>query len=400
MGQLLGAAAAGALVVRAVADQLAGAGRQAEERVEEQADEDAELREWHMAAAEAVGLNASIRALTERAAGVPGMVELPRRLDLDYRPLGEVRAWVAATASRVEAARAALASATAAADWAKALASVPAARRTDTSVTEALARYREQLQTQRAVDYSPGAEEIVGRLDPDAADDDREAVLRQAALLAAANHENAGMYRSALLRRVQKANSRAGDRLRAARCLEALERPEVVADAPELAATARSLQEVVAGTATLTPELAAETRRAVEHAVSVTGARYRRELLTELLTARGFTVTGDPAGHLRLARDGWQGEDAAEVWLDAGLDVHFRLLSGSSAVGDDAELRTAERYARLREHLTGVAHEMSHRGVAGVVLRPHQTQHTGVPGVENDGVVSAPARKERGRSVR
>ena len=252
----------------AALEAIAGVGEKLAAEGEEQFEAETTSRRWHMAASEAVGMNAAIRMLAARARRVGVEVALPEAIVLDRRSLDVVSAWLVATAPEVRRVREELAGASLSAARERLMAELPIA--VDRSLVDAaLRRYAETLI--HGVDRSEPAapadlswvdtevQDALAGLDPDAAADDRAMALGAAARVASQTDEaDADAYLDALNRLVRTViNPRAAATRCAARWLEGLEHPAVaVAAAAEptlpVADVAKELAEVVAGSVELT----------------------------------------------------------------------------------------------------------------------------------------------------
>lgn len=397
-GAAVAASAAVALAVQAASaaadaalDAVAGAGERLAAEGEEQFAAEVVNRRWHMAAAEAVGMNAAIRMLAVRARTVGVPLDLPAPVALDGRSLDAVTAWLVRAIPQVRRAREELTHATVSAHRERLMAGLPVTV-DRSSVGEALRRYQETL-VQRAAGTVPPVpvdlswvdaevHETLAGLDPDAAGADRDRALALAAeATRQADEADAGMYVEALHRLIGKEiNARAVAGRRAARWLEALEE-RVVADAvaadPTGPATgvAKELMDVVAGSAELTPDLSRRARAAVRWAADLTRVGYRADLLRTLLEQRGYQVEPVGPGRLSAARADWGDEHTATVWLNPDGGVHHLLVAAVAASGDVESAREASRDAELGADVADAVHDMTHDGVHGLVVHGHDVQH-------------------------
>jgi hypothetical protein len=376
----------------AMLGRIADRGEELARRADEQAEARLTNRRWHMAAADAVGVNAAIRMIEIRASRLGHTVELPAAIKLDDRSLADVIAWLAEVQPRVRDARKDLDQLTAVAEWQRLVASLSAAATADTpSIAEALRGYQEALARRHSGRSAPEPADLswvegevraaLARLDPDVNPDDREAVLLAAARVAQqTDRVDADVYLRALRRVILKeANSRAAARRSAASWLLALDEP-VVRRALEVepvpwAGVAKRLRDVVTGVAELTPALRKQARAMGVWAADTARVAYRLELLRDLLVARGYHVVTSTHAMMRIARGEWSGEHQASLWLDPDGSVDFALEGLTAARGDEAVLRETARDAELRRNLTDTVHEMSHNGVHGLVARAHEIQH-------------------------
>jgi hypothetical protein len=377
---------------------------------------DAELtnRRWHMAAAEAVGVNGAIRLLTQQAGQLGLPVDLPIPITLNGRSLAEVAAWLTRTAPLIKQARRVMDRAVMDEEWKRLMASLPAITNDQSSIADALTRYRQTLQRRHAEAAKPAladppsvdteVQAVLSRLDPDANAQEWAAVLRAAAHVAGQNDEDdAQAYLFALRRKVDKdVNPRVAARRLAARSLEAFEQPVVqraMAATPELlwAGVPTDLWEVVAGTAELTPELRDRMEAALAWAAGIARTAYRLDLLRGLLVKQGYQVQAQSDSGLRVTRAAWSGEHTADVWLDADSGVHAGLRSETTMHGDDAALRESERGAQLHRDMADAVHEMSHQGIGGLVGHAHAAQHRhGDEVIEQPGLaMQRPAPRQR-----
>ncbi len=348
------------------------------------------LTEWHMAAADAVSLNSSIRVLNERAKALGVTVSLPGALQLDNRNLADIGRWVLDTMPRIATARAALADAAAKPEWSRLVAALPVSAASRSDVTQALQRFQATLTQRRAVhaatastafDAVAEAERIVARLDPDVTGADREAVLAGAGRVAAQTDPGiARSYLLALRRKVNQANPKATTRRQAAGWLQALEHPVVARaqNTPEGLDRVRRALHAAIGTGELDPESQKRLPALLNWAAAVARLHYRRDLVAQQLRARGYTVTEatdtSTTARLRVERGDWRGETVAEVWLDADGAVNGQIIRESGA-GDEAARQDQDRREELGEHLADVAHELSHQGIEGLVATTRRTQY-------------------------
>lgn len=415
------AAAAVAMVTQAASEAAEGAVELVSDWSDvlaKQADEQigAELvnRRWHMAAAEAVGVNGAIRLLTQQAGQLGLDVDLPAPIKLNGRSLADVAAWLTRTVPLVKQARRGMDQAVMDEEWKRLVAGLPATTAGQQSITDALTRYRQALQRRHAETAEPApadlpsvdaeVQAVLSQLDPDANAQEREAVLRAAAHVAGQSDEgDAEAYLFALRRKVDKdVNPRVAARRLAARSLEAFEQPVVqraMVATPGLlwAGVPKDLWEVLAGTAELTPELRERAKDALTWAAGVARIAYRLDLLRGLLVKQGYQVEDQSDTGLRVTRAEWSGEHTADVWLDTDSGVHAGLRSETAMQGDDAALRESERGVQLHRDMADAVHEMSHQGIGGLVGHAHAAQHRhGDEVIEQPGLtMQRPAPRQR-----
>lgn len=403
--------AAGALVVageasadaalRAIGDWGEVVSRRADERLAA----DRTLQEWHMAAADAVGLNALITLTGRRAAQLGQRPDLPRPLDLAGRTLSEVAGWILATQTMVEKARAELDRTGISAEWRTMVASLPAASRPRPSLAAALAdrqraiepphpqpepsspaaavvRNRADEEFRAALDTEVA--QIVGQLDRDTTPVWRQQVLDAAAkVLSNENRIDAGMYLASLRRTAGRASRSGADRRSAATWLQVLEHPTVaaarIADPdPAWTRSVGLVRAVVSGDAELSERDRVAAMEAVAWAVEATQIRYRQEQLVVLLTKQGFQITelipGSARTELVLRRAGWDREHTASLWFTTDAELHLRLVRETTERGDDVDAREAARQGAVWNQVENALHEMSHRGITGIELLGHAVQ--------------------------
>lgn len=365
---------------------VAGAGEKLATEGEEQFEAETTSRRWHMAAAEAVGTNASIRLLAARARRVGVPVSLPGPIVLDRLSLDAVAAWLVAAVPQVQRAREELAAASLATARQRLTADLPVVAG-GVAIDDALRRYADALIRGRsrpgpaaAADLSWVDAEIGGvlvELDPDAAEQDRQEALRAAARVASQTDEmDADAFLDALKRLVHKEiNPRAAAARRAARWLEGLEHPQASVDPALAAGITEALAAVVAGTAPLTPDLHDRAQRLVRHAARLARTAYRTDLLRGLLVSRGFAVVDDGRGRLRLSHIDWGHEHTATVWLDHDGGVHHELVGRSRPGGDTTGGAEAARDVTLACAVADAVHDMTHDGVHELFVQAHEIQH-------------------------
>lgn len=387
----------------AAARGMSKLGETLEQRGRDQLDNEENLRAWHMAAVDVVGLNATLRVLRRRADALGVDVTLPKPMNLAYAKLPDIVAWSRGAGPVIEAARAVLADKAMAADWHRLAAALPVTPNGGPDLSEAMANYRALLRDHRLGDaqpvHPPAIDDRVdieaevtaalANLVPDAFDADRHAVL-----LAAANATvqrdpaDARAFLMALRRRVNEANRRELNRDQAARWLGAMEQPVLrTVTMPQnvpLQETIAELLSVVDGHRDLDAGLRAQVGRVLSWAQRVAQLQYRRESLAAQLRERGYEITVVPGdgtvAALRATRAGWHGEHVADVWFDTELNAHVQLLREVDAIGDDARLRDADRTEALAEDIDKALHELSHAGFTDIGLYTHRTQHRNAPG--------------------
>jgi hypothetical protein len=295
--------------------------------------------------------NAQIMALRGRAERIPAQVPLPAPLRLAGVSLPHVHAWCLEADEQLTRARALLTRRTAA---------------------RACHRLAERLATTEAMTIS-AAEELAGTtagdpagnpvdrtlraLDPDVGTDDYELILETAARVTTARSPLARRSSLDLLGKlVDDANDATrrhrADSLAAGRYLQAFASVAFPDAHDGLGSRVIGrLTEVIAGRRELDPELRDAAERLRRTAVRRAERLHLRELVSELMTSRGFAVHG---GSEALTLTGkWPGHQVRIRVTDGQIDGELVRDDGTGATGLDRErcLRFGDDFAWLAEML-------------------------------------------------
>jgi hypothetical protein len=277
---------------------------------------------------------------------------VPAALDLAGTPVTDAANWCVRAARDLTLAQVELAAAVAATEAAQAVglpASASAEARAETAA--ALDKFQHMLR-QRHTPTQVGSkppinaaeaeiENALRRLDPDADEQERVAVLRVAAQVARQTSSEVSAQLLGLRECVRSANAAVARRRLAAQWLAALEEAEVAGLLPRrpFAGMSEKLHAVVKGDAQLTDGLRREAARTLDAARRHSRAAFVLETARSCFAELGYQVEdefdGTGSGRLGLRRAAWGAEHSAALWLEPGGTLRGRVLRRHPGAGDE-----------------------------------------------------------------